>query len=993
MAPPTQGRVQFIPPPPLPEFYMPASTSSEGTDNNTKSNMNGNLPPAELKLNAAGSADDKSQSLPESFTRLAVTSTDAQQHFFATPEIALPPALITTTMPVLGPHPYAHHFATVAQPHTYTYHPTTPQPAHITAYPSLPGGVQPLFQPTTQPQPLHSLSVYHACRVCHRPRSEKYHLENPVVPGSKPSAPDICRRCRVKNVVEVEQVVQSRNEPIKLGVASLVPNEDYVTKERAMEEIALAKESSRARRHPSQKPAEEQETSRSRERVVYRYVCVRDISAPPSAPSPLRAEVSVENLAAMNLMNNQTPSERHEKRTSTKRYVVRTATATAEEPARSVSKVYSAQPWPIDQIESKRSATSNVDARSGKEADKGATPASKSSSSSRTAIRSVKVDRQAEGRELDAAYLHTDTDIRKIARDEIERYRQAERLMAAHPEPYAYGRMVPADRTVPVERRIEKVKDSPGTKPWEEEVHYRVKVDGTEVETAKIPPIPQPEPLPAFASPVMSSNRPEKQRDPSEDSKLWYHEPQDINKDALPHAQPASGRTEVTERGRRTLAAFERDALKQGAYGREQRSSRASHRSSTKPADPPVSARVKELKEASEREARGQRSDTGRATGYATEVRSTHSSHAASQRSDHRSAADPEASSRQEAANSQSDNGYAKQTSAAIDMPSPRQNLRAPRSQVPATSDGTWYADRIKGVTIARSQDRKQHPGDDDGTVWPTEEPTRPAASEHTSTVKGDWDWEYTERTVQPASRPASSNPFEDTKPRYVTETESLLRRQSKPATSNHSTVGTARESLTRPPPDADLASQPRRQDSVQQPPRSRSEREREPFMRVSEESTHVRFASKVEFSPTPPGSDDYLPEHLKKSQHRRQERRGENVARSGLRQQLNGPDERESAEELFVEYERRRASREATPEPEIRREIAERARLETAYDEPPRSVGAQSVPSLRGGSNAGSRRGPLNDDSASALGDHHDRRSGFAVVSSRAGSQRSHRT
>ncbi|OQO04117.1 hypothetical protein B0A48_10726 [Cryoendolithus antarcticus] len=993
MAPPTQGRVQFIPPPPLPEFYVPASTNSEESKNITSPSNNDSLPPAKLDLNAASSADSKSQSLPESFTRLAVASTDAQQRFFATAEGALPPALITATMPVLATHPYAHHFASVVHPHTYTYHPTIPQPTRITAYPSLPGGVQPLFQPTNQPQPLHSLSVYHACRICHRPRSEKFHIQNPVIPGSKPSAPDICRRCRVKNVVEVEQVVQSQNEPIKLGVACLVPNEDYVTKERAKEEIALAKESSRARRDPSQKPAEEQKTSRSRERIVFRYVSVRDTSAPPPAPSPLRAEVSVENLAAMNLMNDQTPSERDKRRTSTKRYVVRTATDTAGEPARSVSKVYSVRSSQKDHMDSKDSSTSKEDARPGNGPDKSATPASKTSSSSRTAVPSVKQIRQAEDQGLDTAYLHTDTDIRKIARDEIERYRQAERLMAAHPEPYVHGHMVPVERTVPVERRIEKVRDSSGSKPWEEKVHYQVKVDGREMGATSIPPMPQPEPLPAFDRSSKSPSRPQKERDPSEDSRLWYHEPRDITKDAPPNAQPASGRTEVTERGRRTLTAFERDALKQEATDREQRSGRASYRSSTRPTDPPVSARVRELKEASDREVRVKRSETEKVTGYVTELRSTHSSHADSQRSARRSAADSATSQRQQDPGSQTGHEPAEQTTGALNMPSPRQYLRGSRSQVPATSDGTWYADRIKGVNITRSQDHKQQPADDDKTVWPAEEPTRPAASERTSTVKGDWDWEYTEHTVQPASRPASSRPFEDAEPRYMTETKSLLRRQSRPATSNHSPAGTARESSVRQAPDANFTPAPKRQDPTRQFPQLHSERERGSYVRVSEESTHVRFASKVEFSPTPPGSDEYLPDYLKKSQHRRQERRGEKVAGSGLRQQLNGPDERESAEELFVEYERRRASREQTPEPEDQRGKAESARLEMAYDAPSRSGEEQYVPSLRGGSNAGSRSGPLNDELANAARRHHDSRPGSAVASSRAGSQRSRHT
>ena len=81
--------------------------------------------------------------------------------------------------------------------------------------------------------------------------------------------------------------------------------------------------------------------------------------------------------------------------------------------------------------------------------------------------------------------------------------------------------------------------------------------------------------------------------------------------------------------------------------------------------------------------------------------------------------------------------------------------------------------------------------------------------------------------------------------------------------------------------------------------------------MRSSEESAHVRFASKVEFSPTPPRSDESFPEQVRRSKPSSQVSKG-SAKKSSLRHQIDGgaSEPPESAESLLAEYETTRAIR-----------------------------------------------------------------------------------
>lgn len=79
--------------------------------------------------------------------------------------------------------------------------------------------------------------------------------------------------------------------------------------------------------------------------------------------------------------------------------------------------------------------------------------------------------RSSSGRGYGSKADWTEHDIRRLARDEVERYRRAERSMDAHGDFYAHGKLVPVERApvVPVERRIEIERDVQTDMPWRKE--------------------------------------------------------------------------------------------------------------------------------------------------------------------------------------------------------------------------------------------------------------------------------------------------------------------------------------------------------------------------------------------------------------------------------------------------------------------------------------------------------------------------------------------
>lgn len=98
-------------------------------------------------------------------------------------------------------------------------------------------------------------------------------------------------------------------------------------------------------------------------------------------------------------------------------------------------------------------------------------------------------------------------------------------------------------------------------------------------------------------------------------------------------------------------------------------------------------------------------------------------------------------------------------------------------------------------------------------------------------------------------------------------------------------------------PSDRPLASNVRRDSAMAMPHARRRRERRERLNKASDDSAHVKFASKVDISPTPPGSDE------SSNAFRRFH---DFVGRKASRQQIDGHDSEEKGEDLIAEYERR---------------------------------------------------------------------------------------
>lgn len=865
-------------------------------------------------------------------------------------------------------------------------------------------------------------AVIHICRICLRPRSEKYHLEHPIV--GVPPPPGICRRCRVKKVSEaydrhVEVVREGESERIRLGVACLVPEEDVLTRQEMLDEMpeGMVKKYERIEEWRNESSEESVEEER---RVMYRHVRVKDgARGVPPPPPPLPAEVSVENLAAMNLMNDRMSPEARSRQTS------RRASVRIEDFVEPASyRSHAIRDSQVERVDSPMASVSAHTSKSTRAKGKDVAEAAVSVRSSKHGRSSVTGAAVATSGQRPG---YSESEIRHFARDEVERYRRAERMMEAHPNAYAHGCMVPV---VSVDRRIEVERDEVPVKPWE---------------ILPPPPVPVPELVPSATRSrreSVTSKRSEKV--PSEDSRLWYHEPEQPSSerkaasDTRSFAESRRGNErgediEVLIRRERTLsprrAEPESDSprsvklrevvgvVKEEPAGSTRSRSTKSHRGARQdiievieeielPASPERATRPASERPTSVRAVRG---SEARVSGRVNELQDEAIRHERVQRS---SGAPRVVSSGVSSLRTETDYwrdgdivratgrhasippGEARapdrqahhQTEVHVSMPAPGKFLKD--AAYDPESDRTWYDSRTSKIDMHKRPESHRHKSsrpkddDDDKTVWPRDdEPIRPAASERNSTVKADWDWEYTERIVQPADRPAGSRPFDREPARYYVEHEHLTRRR--PSESRTSDV--RRHSPARNSPPRIKITPATRSTTASLPGRSPPERGRVPYMRISDESAHVRFASKVEFSPTPPASDEHLPLRLREGGYaeRRDARRDQR--KSGLSKEIYGASShgRESAEELIAEYEKRRATREASrqrPEDNFnfvyerssnRRDEADDRRFEMhgAINDNPEPY---LEPTRRQRERAGYTRGPLRDHD----GEDHEHRS-----------------
>ncbi|GAB7364460.1 hypothetical protein MBLNU230_g5270t1 [Neophaeotheca triangularis] len=269
--------------------------------------------------------------------------------------------------------------------------------------------------PTTTPQ--QHLGTVHICRICLKPRSRTYHLDHPIPVNGIPPPPGICSRCRVtdeKVFTTSEVKVLEESGPISIGVRAFVPLEGQVDA-RDVE----VRGTRRALRVEHRVPQAALGFGLADERIA------RARNAPEEIPMAAKSRRS-KKIEAITVEGT----------------TWRAPTIKPERPSKSLSE---------DRYPGKESAS--FSSGEGEPAIAATAPSYK--------VRVVKGattdnERLQEPRRKDIVASsrldharpleRTESDIRRIAREEVERYRQAERAMESHPTTYAHGRLVPVER-------------------------------------------------------------------------------------------------------------------------------------------------------------------------------------------------------------------------------------------------------------------------------------------------------------------------------------------------------------------------------------------------------------------------------------------------------------------------------------------------------------------------------------------------------------------
>jgi hypothetical protein len=893
-------------------------------------------------------------------------------------------------------HQYSYHHRNTSKHHGEDSKPTKKSQSQSTRVinippppPGFPGVPGVLVEAELVSQP--SLTIYHVCRICLRPRSEKYHLEHPISSDGALSPPGICKRCRITSVEEKNNhtkfVHVEESDKVRVGISAFFPKDSLYTRQEASEAIRKQRRKGHGDVYVREYSSEEEDL----DRVIYRYV-KRTAQAVPEPPPLERPEASVENLTTMNLMNDQFSPQPETGRTTMKvnvgsDYADSPNTGTVRYPAQNVrvAKIRrAARSEPTDSLASTKSSGSSTSTTKGQVRSKAKASAyvqsSVASSQSKVTATAQVAAPVADG--------YTESEIRTFARDEVERYRQAERMMHAHPNAYAHGRIVPVAPSMPVERRIEAIRDTAATRPWEgptsppREAAFATlqsrnasaaSKDGTgymergpSVESGHQHHLAGSSPVARSASSTGSSSTVRQQtttrpdglanaRSSEYDTEIIYQHAQVPRRQPQREAstdvqlkevvgvtreEPVRAKQSSVSSGRK----FEPDIIE---VTEESRLPPGTHlrTAPTQATDPAISQRVKVLRAGHDSDRRQ------RTTQKSQEDGDVSNSRAASSRTEKsywegegvkRSASgllSVRQNIRAEGEVRGSDRQPQIRTDVTVDetkevflMPSPRE-FRPSLSSHGRSDDDSWYASRVKSVKkhqqIPNQPSSPPKPQDNtsDKTIWPPDDtPIRAPASSRVSVVEDvedddDWDWEYRTRIVTASDRPLGRRDDESAPGRHYTDTERTFRRRDLPQssvreqeTSIHSSHVQANPPSREPPPREPSSKAPPIPEiviSTEVEQGSAHDRGRGPYMRTSEESAHVRFASKVEFSPTPPGSDESLPEHVRRSRPSSQVSKG-SAKKSSLRHQIDGgaSEPPESAESLFEEYETTRAIR-----------------------------------------------------------------------------------
>ena len=697
------------------------------------------------------------------------------------------------------------------------------------------------------------LAVYHICRICWRPRSARYHREHPIPINGVPPPAGICRRCRVKPAEEpatVAQVVREHeSNEVKLGIKCLMPDEAVTTKNEMAERRTktLVNQLHRGDRGQSASP---------RRQIRYRYVDTSDTSPSdrPSNPSDKRITKTKEVIYVVDDQSGKAkviPEVNNKKAKPTE--------------TRNAQSLCEPNPPNRDNVNNYRISIS-----------KRASSPSRIQSNSATAPLLMASPVFVPER--------SDAKIRRIVRDEVERYRQAERRLEAHGSGYAHGRIVPVERWTVTDKeevtkkpwpekdkaQLSKKLDEIGTKTSREQKRETILIQSKNQMSYKgnIPSQPAPTIRSDTASnrAVHGSIGKTKSNATEKDSPQisnWYRESCDIfneegelvcskieTKNSRGTAPDRYDSVDVND----FKSPPQRDTIHKPP-DQERRRPNQQRKSG-------LSERVEELKEVSERQERGKSNRSSRLSDNdywyydepaRTADRVTSWTSGSGRSNDHseRSKLEPIQYSKDEERLRNSQKGqaqYSRTRDRAADPGLQRGGKRSPP-----------YPRKGGKPFIPMPSPRSRRSSIDSMIVNP---PTG------RSSRAPDGEYLYIERTVQPADRPRETQPSDEDRSSYEKTTEEYIQRRRKPE---------ARSTTHRNS----------KNDSVGQ------------NKHHSGESNHVRFSNKVDFSPTPPGSDADL------SEFRNLGARRSNVP--------NDPTF-ERGEDLIAEYEHRGRLRNRVP-------------------------------------------------------------------------------
>jgi hypothetical protein len=294
------------------------------------------------------------------------------------------------------------------------------------------------------------LALCHICRVCQRPRSRRYHYEHPIPYDGVPPPPGICRRCRVVPAEDIASVgtmsdakasdeeknhsgqSSSKGEVMRSHGPQILQNSQAVREKSAARpndllnlsyrHINMRKTFAKSTRREHTQPDTDLETddpentddsavliSPTRKGIAVSSLRSTAKSGPPkTTPEPMKV-TSIRGVAELaSLQRERGMSYRSDVNDSllTKRIDAAVQTEVRQQITREVQRIA-------------REETARYNRESIKE------------------FESPKHDER----------------MRRIARDEVEKYRRVERKMDAHGHVYAHGKMVPIERSSIVSRK------------------------------------------------------------------------------------------------------------------------------------------------------------------------------------------------------------------------------------------------------------------------------------------------------------------------------------------------------------------------------------------------------------------------------------------------------------------------------------------------------------------------------------------------------------